>query len=271
MMKKLLNLAGASMLALGLILTIGGCSKDKCKDITCLNGGSCIDGACNCVNGYTGDRCQTSKCEGVTCMNGGSCINGACNCVNGYTGDRCQTAPAPPVASFTIDKTSCTAPCTFNVTSTATNATSIEWSVEKVGGTAYITISNRTAPNASIEFGSNQAGTYKVKLKATNAGGSHTAEKTINVNEQTNNPPCQINNTAEITISITGSTNPYKVYINNEYKDDIQTPGSKKFTFTAGNTSFKVEQRSGYLFEPTVRQTSVFAEPCGEYTWDVEL
>lgn len=36
-----------------------GCSKDKCKDVTCQNGGACVDGTCNCVNGYTGANCET--------------------------------------------------------------------------------------------------------------------------------------------------------------------------------------------------------------------
>jgi PKD repeat protein len=196
-------------------------------------------------------------------------LDGTCNCTGGYTGDRCQTAPAAPVASFTIDKTSCTAPCTFNVSSTSTNATSIRWEVEKVGGSAFITINNSTSANATIEFGSSQTGTYKVKLTATNAGGSHTAEKTITVNSASN--PCETQNTAEVTITITGSTNPYKVYIDGVYQDDIQTPGWKKFTVSAGNRSFKVEQRSGYVLTPTIRETSIFAEKCGTYDWEVNL
>lgn len=240
-MNKLVSWAGTTLLAISMLFVVVGCGKDE------------------------------DKCKNVTCQNGGSCLDGTCNCVNGYTGDRCQTAPAAPVASFTIDKTSCTAPCTFNVSSTSTNATSIKWEVEKVGGSAYITINNSTSANATIEFGSNQSGTYKVKLTATNAVGSNTSEKTITVNSPIADPPCVTNNTGDITITITGSTNPYKVFIDGVYKDDIQTPGSKKYTVPAGNRTFKVEQKSGFVFTPTIRETSLIIEQCKDKKWDVNL
>lgn len=35
------------------------CTKDPCKDISCLNGGSCNGGSCVCLSGYTGSRCET--------------------------------------------------------------------------------------------------------------------------------------------------------------------------------------------------------------------
>ncbi len=34
---------------------------------------------------------QTDPCESITCLNGGVCNNGQCECPPGYTGDRCQT------------------------------------------------------------------------------------------------------------------------------------------------------------------------------------
>lgn len=33
------------------------CEKDPCEDITCLNGGVCINGECDCAEGYTGPDC----------------------------------------------------------------------------------------------------------------------------------------------------------------------------------------------------------------------
>jgi hypothetical protein len=33
------------------------CEKDPCEDVTCLNGGTCIDGECDCPEGYTGSDC----------------------------------------------------------------------------------------------------------------------------------------------------------------------------------------------------------------------
>lgn len=35
------------------------CTKDKCKDVTCQNGGTCSDGKCTCPTGYEGTNCET--------------------------------------------------------------------------------------------------------------------------------------------------------------------------------------------------------------------
>ncbi|MCB0696041.1 MAG: calcium-binding EGF-like domain-containing protein [Chitinophagaceae bacterium] len=41
-----------------------GCTKtDSCDNISCKNGGTCVNGACNCPTGYTGTLCETKKCE----------------------------------------------------------------------------------------------------------------------------------------------------------------------------------------------------------------
>ena len=44
------------MLAGAVLLLSDGCS-DKCKKITCYNGGFCNDGICSCQTGYEGDDC----------------------------------------------------------------------------------------------------------------------------------------------------------------------------------------------------------------------
>lgn len=38
---------------------------------------------------------QTDPCAGVTCLNGGTCVNGSCNCTTGYTGSNCGTEVTP--------------------------------------------------------------------------------------------------------------------------------------------------------------------------------
>ena len=68
------------------------CKKDKCKDITCQNGGTCSDGVCNCPANYSGSKCEVAgPCAGVVCQNGGTCNNGACACIAGYEGNYCET------------------------------------------------------------------------------------------------------------------------------------------------------------------------------------
>jgi hypothetical protein len=75
----------------------GPVTVDPCDTVTCLNGGTCVDGVCHCPAGYTGNRCQTAvdPCAGITCQNGGTCSNGVCSCPQGYTGTYCQTQQTP--------------------------------------------------------------------------------------------------------------------------------------------------------------------------------
>lgn len=53
-MKKILL---AVCLSVGIMYS---CS-DKCKDVSCLNGGTCDEGKCKCVQGYEGERCATAS------------------------------------------------------------------------------------------------------------------------------------------------------------------------------------------------------------------
>lgn len=51
-----------TILALG--LAFSGCQKeptDPCDNITCLNGGSCVNGTCECPTGYEGADCRLLK------------------------------------------------------------------------------------------------------------------------------------------------------------------------------------------------------------------
>lgn len=76
-------------------VTYMACSKkenDNCKNITCLNGGTCTDGKCACPDGFGGVNCEVIKnpCTGIDCLNGGTCENGICKCPPGYEGPRCE-------------------------------------------------------------------------------------------------------------------------------------------------------------------------------------
>lgn len=67
--------------------------SDPCDNISCLNGGTCNNGGCSCINGFTGQFCQVDSCNNVSCLNGGSCTNGECVCYGGYTGVECEVSP----------------------------------------------------------------------------------------------------------------------------------------------------------------------------------
>ncbi len=47
------------------LLLFASCKKDDpidpCENITCLNGGTCVNGECNCPTGYTGPDCGEQK------------------------------------------------------------------------------------------------------------------------------------------------------------------------------------------------------------------
>lgn len=41
-----------------LIFLFSACEQDPCKGVNCLNQAVCIDGLCDCINGYEGDDCS---------------------------------------------------------------------------------------------------------------------------------------------------------------------------------------------------------------------
>ena len=70
----------------------------KCSQETCANGGTCnpATGKCECVsweNGYPKysekDNCQTPLCL-YDCSGNGECVNGTCECNDGWEGDACN-------------------------------------------------------------------------------------------------------------------------------------------------------------------------------------
>ena len=59
-MKFLRHISLTALLVLAAFssITYFACTKDKCNDVACLNGGACDEGTCVCATGYEGNRCQ---------------------------------------------------------------------------------------------------------------------------------------------------------------------------------------------------------------------
>ncbi|XP_071959599.1 uncharacterized protein [Antedon mediterranea] len=70
---------------------------------SCVNGGRCVVGECECPEGYFGNFCQNQviHCQ-PGCKNGGTCFNGYCECTLGYHGVFCEVEDVNPL-SMTIE------------------------------------------------------------------------------------------------------------------------------------------------------------------------
>ena len=102
-----------------LVLLLGlftGCRPDPCDYVAC-GVGECVEGICDCPEGFTGENCEIEECFGIVCANGDCdsqtesclcnpnyygegcdtlCVNGefehgACHCGEGYEGSTCET------------------------------------------------------------------------------------------------------------------------------------------------------------------------------------
>ncbi|MDQ3192523.1 MAG: calcium-binding EGF-like domain-containing protein [Bacteroidota bacterium] len=57
-MKKFKNLVAVFALATGLMFATS--CKDECKDVDCGANGTCVEGVCDCNDGYEGDNCEAA-------------------------------------------------------------------------------------------------------------------------------------------------------------------------------------------------------------------
>ena len=80
-------------------LGLSACQEDPCADRDCQNGGICIDGRCDCPEGFVGVNCElaTDPCLNKNCDpdRSASCQSNAngearCICEDGFEGELCQ-------------------------------------------------------------------------------------------------------------------------------------------------------------------------------------
>ncbi|XP_071980915.1 tenascin-X-like isoform X3 [Engystomops pustulosus] len=69
----------------------GGCGGD--------DRGSCVDGQCQCRDGYMGDQCQLRTCP-EDCHDQGRCVHGRCICFEGFSGASCAHKTCPDNCNY---------------------------------------------------------------------------------------------------------------------------------------------------------------------------
>lgn len=77
-----------------LALVVGlfmGCTPAPCDYVAC-GPGECVEGICDCPEGFSGENCEVEECFGVPCLNG-ECDpqTESCECDPNYYGEGCDT------------------------------------------------------------------------------------------------------------------------------------------------------------------------------------
>lgn len=94
-MQKFSKFLMLAVVVIGSMLYFQSCDN-SCDTVTCLNGGTCTDGACDCPAGTGGDDCGTyldcTVLEPLCPANSSCAVDGSeasCFCNAGYEGDTC--------------------------------------------------------------------------------------------------------------------------------------------------------------------------------------
>ena len=74
--------------------------------------------------------------------------------------------------------------------------------------------------------------------------------------------PC----TTAVVRMVNNSSNPYYLYVNGSYYGSLQGSTFDDYTLTEGYYNIKVEQISGYLFYPTIKEWSINLVGCQDRT-----
>ena len=83
---------------------------DPCEDVECFNGGTCNEGSCDCIDGYTGTNCEIEPdCnDSKPCTSPKQCENYICVCPMINTPNECQEVQKINGCDVLVNKTNAT-------------------------------------------------------------------------------------------------------------------------------------------------------------------
>jgi len=139
--------------------------QDPCEEVECLNGGTCVEGSCECPDGFIGLNCEIKidPCEIKQCVNADTCLVNAqgearCFCSDGFEGERCDSTFSDKyVGTFDVTE-SCIASNFFEVQIEKgprfNEFTVINFNDQAVRGESRVVVEaiNRTALNIRRQF-----------------------------------------------------------------------------------------------------------------------
>ncbi|KAM7421619.1 hypothetical protein PAMA_015662 [Pampus argenteus] len=67
----------------------------RCQPANCSGNGACVDGRCQCQEGWTGAACDSLVCQPPACGPHGVCTTNGCVCDAGWRGDNCSQECLP--------------------------------------------------------------------------------------------------------------------------------------------------------------------------------
>jgi len=86
----------------------------------------------------------------------------------------------------------------------------------------------------------------------------------IGCNSTTSKPTCEQNKTFSMEFT-NGTSDPYNLYINDKFQQVIAAKSKVTYDIPAGYWSAETQQKTGYLFTPTVNSYSNTYESCTNY------